>query len=209
MLKTFSTRSNGKRAIMSFRDKNPNFEDISLKIEPTGEDDKVAIEATLPAKPTDAMRAAVEAAGFKAIVPAAPAQSDAEAKKAEKAAAKAALMAQRAAATEEVKKVKAERKAARKAAPKAAKAAKETGERGAERPDGLREGTGAARMIDAVLRPTGATMPELLEVSGWAQCRPALFKAAERAGVIITVDKTVKPAVYRGRYDKRRRNEAA
>lgn len=57
------------------------------------------------------------------------------------------------------------------------------------RPDGLREGTALALMVDLVLRPGGATMAELLEATGWKQCRPMLVKACQKAGVKLELQR--------------------
>ncbi len=98
-------------------------------------------------------------------------------------------------AAENLKKAKADARAA-KAAPKAAKAAppkaapkaaiveainKHQRKNGA-RADGLTPGTGAAILVDTLLRKGGATNAELCEAVGWAACLPAARKAAERGG---------------------------
>ena len=104
-------------------------------------------------------------------------------------AAKAAEQEAAAKATEK-RQAKAERKASAKAERKAAL--------GETRPDGLKPGTAAAKMVDAVLKPEGATYQELLDVTGWAHCRPALVSACERAGVTLRLDREQKPSRYYG-----------
>lgn len=51
------------------------------------------------------------------------------------------------------------------------------------RPDGLREGSAMAKLVDAVLEDGGKTNAELCALVGWAQCLPMLRKACAKAGV--------------------------
>ena len=55
------------------------------------------------------------------------------------------------------------------------------------RPDGLREGSAGARMVDAVLRPEGVTHSQLKQISGWDECRPRFKESCVRAGVTVTL----------------------
>ncbi len=64
------------------------------------------------------------------------------------------------------------------------------------RPDGLKAGSAAARLVDAVSQPTGATMEHLREVVGWSRCDTTLRKACATAGLVLTVDRSADPAVY-------------
>jgi hypothetical protein len=67
------------------------------------------------------------------------------------------------------------------------------------RPDGLRVGSGLAVLVDTVCRPEGATNTELCAAVGWAQCLPAMRKAADKAGVTVRVEKVSgQPARYFG-----------
>jgi hypothetical protein len=75
---------------------------------------------------------------------------------------------------------------------KAAKAAKADGPRA----DGIKPGTGAARMIDAAMRKQGATMQDLLDASGWKACRPAFIEACKKAGLTVRLDREQKPSRY-------------
>jgi hypothetical protein len=54
------------------------------------------------------------------------------------------------------------------------------------RPDGLREGSAGAKLVDFVCsrkEDNGATNKELCEYIGWVQCLPFLTKSCEQAGV--------------------------
>ena len=123
-------------------------------------------------------------------------------KAAKKAAAKAKADAKSLAIQAKIDQGRADRKARAeaKAAETAGRKAKAKSPLGDVRADGLREGTAFAKMVDAVLRPEGASYPELLDVTGWKQCRPMLVKGCEKANVALTLDRSVKPARYHGVY---------
>ena len=70
---------------------------------------------------------------------------------------------------------------ARKAKAVKAKAVKAEGKD--RRPDGLRKGSAAGLLVDAVCKPSGATHAELREVVKWKQCLPYMLKSAAQAGV--------------------------
>lgn len=72
------------------------------------------------------------------------------------------------------------------------------------RSDGLREGSGAARMVDLVVKAgdAGVTYDDLCAASGWRECRPAFITACKRAGIALRTDKTVRPMRYFGKYRK-------
>ena len=57
------------------------------------------------------------------------------------------------------------------------------------RPDGLREGSAGAKLVDFVCRKEGATNEELCEMIGWKQCLPFLKKSCEQAGVKLKTEK--------------------
>ena len=173
--KTFSTRSNAKRAIANFRDKNPDL--IGVGVSVVQARDKFAVHAT---GWENAHVAAIDAAGFIRVESeeAAPAASDAEgpafderaleraaarlpkAKKTK--AAKPALTpagerAMKASLTKAVKAVKAASpKAKGNGARKAAKPA--TGERGPTKTD---------LGLDMLRRKKGVTVAEMGEALGW------------------------------------------
>ena len=86
----------------------------------------------------------------------------------------------KAAALASVRAPKAERKAAKKAA---------RSPLGEVRKDGLREGTAAAKMVDLATRKEGVTYQELLDATGWSECRPAFYKACETAGLERRLEK--------------------
>lgn len=68
-----------------------------------------------------------------------------------------------------------------------------------ERKDGLKVGSKSAILVDTVCRKGGATNEQLCEAVGWAQCLPALQKAAAKAGVTITTKKEPgKKTIYIG-----------
>ena len=65
------------------------------------------------------------------------------------------------------------------------------------RPDGLREGSAMAKLVDAVLEDGGKTNAELCELVGWGQCLPMLRKSCEKAGLVLTtVKEKGQPARY-------------
>lgn len=75
-------------------------------------------------------------------------------------------------------------------APKAPKAPKAPAERKTtDRPDGLRVGSKAALLVDLVTRPEGATYQELLDATGWGECRPRLKEACLKAGLSLELRK--------------------
>lgn len=94
-------------------------------------------------------------------------------------------------AAEQPKKVataaKAKPQAKPKPAPKAA--AKKAKPVTALRPDGLREGSAGAKLVDFVCRKQGATNSELCEMIGWKQCLPFLRKSCDQAGVKLKTEK--------------------
>jgi hypothetical protein len=51
------------------------------------------------------------------------------------------------------------------------------------RPDGLREGSDGARLVDTVCRKAGATHAELCEIVNWKSCLPFMLKMAAKAKV--------------------------
>ena len=57
------------------------------------------------------------------------------------------------------------------------------------RPDGLREGSAGAKLVDTVCRAKGATNRELCEAVGWRQCLPFLRKSCDQAGVKLRTEK--------------------
>ena len=74
--------------------------------------------------------------------------------------------------------------------PKAPKAPKAPVERKTtDRPDGLRVGSKAALLVDLVTRPEGATYQELLDATGWGECRPRLKEACVKAGLALELRK--------------------
>jgi hypothetical protein len=169
--KTFSTRSNAKRAISSFRDKNPDLTMIGVSVVPAG--DKFVVHAT---GWENAHVAAIDAAGFIRIESeeAAPAASDVEGTLDERALERATARLPKAKKTKAAKPVLApdgERamrasltKAAKAASPKAGgngarKAAKPaTGERGPTKSD---------QGLDMLRRKKGVTVAEMGEAFGW------------------------------------------
>ena len=94
-------------------------------------------------------------------------------------------------AAEQQKKVAAAAKAKPQAKPKPAPkaAAKKAKPVTALRPDGLREGSAGAKLVDFVCRKQGATNAELCEFIGWKQCLPFLRKSCDQAGVKLRVEK--------------------
>jgi hypothetical protein len=57
------------------------------------------------------------------------------------------------------------------------------------RPDGLAKNSAAAKLVDMILRPKGATNQELCESVAWKQCLPYLKSSAAKAGVVVTTEK--------------------
>jgi hypothetical protein len=53
-------------------------------------------------------------------------------------------------------------------------------------------------MVDLVVNAgdAGVTYDNLLEASGWAQCRPVFIAGCRKPQVALTTDKTVKPLVW-------------
>ena len=79
---------------------------------------------------------------------------------------------------------KAARKAVKRPAPKKAKKSAPAG----TRPDGLREGSKQAVMLDMALRPEGATEAAICKKLGWKKCRVTLKRTADRVGATLTKD---------------------
>src|SRR4051812_10421657 len=75
------------------------------------------------------------------------------------------------------KKVDAAAKAKPKPKPTPKPSAKKAKPVTALRPDGLREGSAGARLVDFVCRKQGATNAELCEMIGWKQCLPFVRKS--------------------------------
>lgn len=57
------------------------------------------------------------------------------------------------------------------------------------RPDGLREGSSGAKLVDFVCRAKGATNEELCNHIGWKQCLPYLKKSCDQAGVKLRTER--------------------
>lgn len=85
------------------------------------------------------------------------------------------------------KKVPAKPAAKPPAAPKKAKAPEAPA--AGTRPDGLREGSMQAKMLDMVLASTGATEKEICEELGWKKCRTTLNRVAEKVGATLAKSK--------------------
>lgn len=60
---------------------------------------------------------------------------------------------------------------------------------GATRPDGFKEGSPAAILVDTLCRSGGATHKELCEAVGWKECLPMTKKYAAKAGITISTVK--------------------
>jgi hypothetical protein len=149
--KTFSTRSNAKRAIANFRDKNPDL--IGVGVSVVQASDKFAVHAT---GWENAHVAAIDAAGFVRVESeeAAPAASDAEGPAFDE---RALERAMKASLTKAMKAAKAASPKARgNGARKAAKPA--TGERGPTKTD---------QGLDMLRRKKGVTVAEIGEAFGW------------------------------------------
>lgn len=74
----------------------------------------------------------------------------------------------------------------------------------AVRPDGLKEGSAFAKMVDLVVRPEGVTYQELLDATGWKDCRPMFKKGCETANVEVRTEKIegTRSVRYFGTYRK-------
>jgi hypothetical protein len=174
--KTFSTRSNAKRAIANFRDKNPDL--IGVGVSVVQASDKFAVHAT---GWEDAHVAAIDAAGFIRVESeeAAPAALDAEGPAFdERALERAAARLQKANKTRGAKSAltpAGERamKASLTKAMKAAKAASpkargNNGARKAAKPaTGERGPTKTDQGLDMLRRKKGVTVSEIGEAFGW------------------------------------------
>src|SRR5262249_5543226 len=53
------------------------------------------------------------------------------------------------------------------------------------RPDGLREGSAGALLVDTVCRKAGATHAELCQIVSWKSCLPFMLKMAAKAKVAL------------------------
>ena len=147
--KTFSTRSNAKRAIASFRDKNPDLTMIGVSVVSVG--DKFAVHAT---DCENEHVAAIDAAGFTRVEDDTAAVPDAIPNE------------------DEAPKVKAERKAKAKAPTKAARAAspkaKGNGARKPAKPaNGERGPTKTDQGLGMLRAKKGVTVAEMGEAFGW------------------------------------------
>ena len=66
------------------------------------------------------------------------------------------------------------------------------------RPDGLREGSAGALLVDTVCRKQGATHAELCEAVGWKQCLPFLIQSAKQAKVTLRKEREGREVRYFG-----------
>ena len=173
--KTFSTRSNAKRAIANFRDKNPDL--IGVGVSVVQASDKFAVHAT---GWENAHVAAIDAAGFIRVESeeAAPAASDAEGPALdERAKERAAARLQKAKETRAAKPtltpageraMKASLTKAMKAAKAASPKARGNGARKAAKPaTGERGPTKTDQGLDMLRRKKGVTVAEMGEAFGW------------------------------------------
>lgn len=64
------------------------------------------------------------------------------------------------------------------------------------RPDGLREGSKQAVMLDMVLAPNGATEAEICKKLGWKKCRVTLKRVCEKVGVTLLTSKVDDKTVF-------------
>jgi hypothetical protein len=173
--KTFSTRSNAKRAIASFRDKNPDLIGVGVSVVQASE--KFTVHAT---GWEDAHVAAIDAAGFIRVESeeAAPAASDAEGPALdERALERAAAQLPKAKKTKAAKPalmpagerpMKASLTKAVKAAKAASPKAKGNGARKAAKPGtGERGPTKTDLGLDMLRRKKGVTVTEMGEAFGW------------------------------------------
>ena len=165
--KTFSTRSNAKRAIASFRDKNPDLTGVGVSVVPAG--DKFAVHAT---GWENAHVAAIDAAGFVRDRGARGQRREGPRL------GRAGGGARRRAQLPKAKKRAAAAEAAKRAPVKAAKAAypkaKGNGARKAAKPaNGERGPTKTDQGLDMLRRKNGVTVAEMGEAFGWRRIRLA------------------------------------
>ena len=66
------------------------------------------------------------------------------------------------------------------------------------RPDGLREGSDGALLVDAVCRKAGATHAELREIVKWKSCLPFALKMAAKAKVKLRKERQGREVRYFG-----------
>jgi hypothetical protein len=167
--KTFSTRSNAKRAIASFRDKNPDLTMVGVSVAPAG--DKFVVHAT---GWENAHVAAIDAAGFIRIEGDAPGEAVADEQSLATAEARKAARKReqrvhddvqlRRMRNDEAERVERMEAAAKAASPKAkgngARKTKKaaTGERGPTKTD---------QGLDMLRRKKGVTVAEMGEAFGW------------------------------------------
>lgn len=79
-----------------------------------------------------------------------------------------------------------------KKAPAGKKPPAKAAKRVSARPDGLREGSKQAIMLDMALRDSGATEADICKKLGWKKCRVTLRRVAEKVGAKIEAKKNVK-----------------
>jgi hypothetical protein len=157
--KTFSTRSNAKRAIASFRDKNPDL--IGVGVSVFRASDKFTVHAT---GWENAHVAAIDAAGFIRVESeeAAPAASDAEGPALDERALERA-----AAQLPKAKKTKAAKPALTPAGERAMKASLTKAVKAAKPGTGERGPTKTDLGLDMLRRKKGVTVTEMGEAFGW------------------------------------------
>jgi len=66
------------------------------------------------------------------------------------------------------------------------------------RPDGLREGSAGALLVDTVCRKAGATHAELCAIVKWKACLPFLLKSAAQAKVKLRKERQGREVRYFG-----------
>jgi hypothetical protein len=66
------------------------------------------------------------------------------------------------------------------------------------RPDGLREGSDGALLVDTVCRKAGATHAELREIVKWKSCLPFMLKMAAKAKVKLRKERQGREVRYFG-----------
>jgi hypothetical protein len=66
------------------------------------------------------------------------------------------------------------------------------------RPDGLREGSDGALLVDTVCRKAGATHAELCAIVSWKSCLPFLLKSAAQAKVKLRKERQGREVRYYG-----------
>jgi len=66
------------------------------------------------------------------------------------------------------------------------------------RPDGLREGSAGALLVDTVCRKAGATHAELCAVVKWKACLPFMLKSAKQAKVNLRKERQGREVRYFG-----------